>query len=222
MKTKLLAILVIICGLNVGCRNLLSKYESDVTTEVTAQRWRRTIVVEQLEKKNAEDWEDRVPQGAKIISKFQAIHHYDGTIRKEVPEVLTRRVQCGSYTGGKGVPIPKYCDEKYTATVTRDVDDITKPVYATKVKYEFEVWTEKETKDFSGYDKDISKAGTVSVDNKTTRIGKSNDGFIIELKTPDGRTYPQNVTREVWEKLNKGQKIKCKINLNETLSKCEF
>jgi hypothetical protein len=225
MKVKLIIICVIFSGLTFGCRNLLSSYESDVLAEVTAHSWRRTIVVEQLETKTAEAWENELPEDVtKIISKRQDVHHYDGTVRREVEEIRTRKVQCGSdYVGGKPPrTVPRYCDEKYTTTVTKDVDDITKPVYATKVKYEFEVWTAKETKDFTGYDKDISKAEMVSVDNKTNRIGKSDDAFRIELKTPDGEKYPQNVKKEIWEKLNEGQKIKCKIDLNKTLSDCEF
>ncbi len=225
MKVKMIIMCVTFGCLTFGCRNLLSKYESDVTAEVAAHSWRRTIVVEKLETKTAEAWENEMPKDVKkIVSRRQEIHHYSGTVRREVEETRTRRVQCGSsFVGGKPPrTVPKYCEEKYTTTVTKDVDDITKPVYATKVKYEFEVWTEKETKDFTGYDKDISKAETVRVDGKTMRIGKSNDAFRIELKTTDDRTYPQNVTREVWEKLNKGQKIKCKIDLNENLSDCEF
>jgi len=225
MKVKLVIICVIFGSLNFGCRNLLSSYESDVLAEVSAHSWRRTIVVEQLETKTAETWETELPKDIKkIISKSQAIHHYDGKVRQEVEEIRTRRIQCGSsFVGGKPPrTIPKYCDEKYTATVTKDVDDITKPVYETKVKYEFEVWTEKETKDFTGYDKDISKAETVAVDNKTTRIGKSDDAFRIELKTPDGTTYPQNISKEIWEKLSDGQFVSCKIDLNKTLSNCRF
>jgi len=225
MKTKLIITCIIFGNLTFGCRNLLSSYESDVTAKVSAHSWRRTIVVEQLETKTAEAWEDEMPKDVKkIISKSQAIHHYSGTVRKEVEETRTRRVQCGSdYVAGKPPrTVPRYCDEKYTTTVTKDVDDITKPVYATKVKYEFEVWTEKETKDFTGYDKDISKAETIVVDNKTTRIGKSDDAFRIELKLPDGTTYPQNVSGETWEKISKGQSVNCKIDLNRTLSDCQF
>ncbi len=225
MKVKLIIICVIFGCLNFGCRNLLSSYESDVTAEVTAHGWRRTVVVEQLEIKTAETWETELPKDVKrIISKRQEIHHYDGKVRREVPEERTRRVQCGrdQIAGTTPRTVPRYCDEKYTTTVTKEVDDITKPVYATKVKYEFEVWTKKETKDFTGYDKDISKAETIAVDNKTTRIASSDDAFRIELKTPDGRIHPQNLTREIWEKLSKGQKINCKIDLNKTLSNCEF
>ena len=225
MRVKLFIICIIYGTLTLGCRNLLSKYESDVTTEVTAQSWRRTVVIEQLEKKTAEAWENELPTDAKIISKRQEVHHYDGKVLKIVSEIRKRKYECGKERIGLKPPyqyVIKYCDEEYKTDVEKEVDDVTKPVYATKVKYEFEVWTEKETKDFTGYDKDFSKAETVAVDNKTTRIGKSDDAFRIELKTPDGRTYPRNVTKEVWDKLNEGQKIKCKIDLNKTLSDCEF
>ena len=225
MKVKLIIFCVIFGSLNFGCRNLLSSSESDVTAEVSAHSWRRTVIVERLETETAETWEDEMPKDVKkIISKRQEIHHYSGTVRREVEETRTRRVQCGSDSIAGKTPrtVPRYCDEKYTTTVTKDVDDITKPIYATKVKYEFEVWTEKETKDFTGYDKDISKAEMVVVDNKTTRIGKSDDAFRIELKTPDGRTFSQNVSREIWEKLSKGQSVNCKIDLNKTLSDCKF
>ena len=225
MKVRLIICVIFGC-LTFGCRNSLSKYESDVMAEVTAHSWRRTIVVEQLETKTAEAWEDELPKDAvKIISKTKEIHHYDGKIVGEVPEVQTRRYKCGEIIINYKPPVrtePKYCEEKQTVMVKKEFDDITKPVYATKVKYQIEVWTQKETKDFTGYDKDISKAETVAVDNKTKRIGKSDDAFRIELRTPDGRKYPQNVSEEVWGKLNEGQKIKCKIDLNETLSDCEF
>lgn len=226
MKARLIITCVIFGCLTFGCRNLLSKYESDVTAEVVAHSWRRTIVVEQLETKTAEAWEDEVPKDAvKIISKTKELHHYDGKIIGEVPEVQTRRYKCGERIINYKPPVrtePKYCEEKQTVMVKKEFGDISKPVYATKVKYQIEVWTNKETKDLTGYDKDISKAGTVAVDNKTTRIGRTDDGFTIELKTPDGRKYPKNVTKEVWEKLNEGQQIKCKIDLNDNLSGCEF
>ena len=226
MKGKLIIICVIFGCLTFGCRNLLSKYESDVMVEVTAHSWRRTVVVEQLETKTAEAWEDEVPKDVvKIISKTREIHHYDGKIVGEVPEIQTRRYKCGEIIINYKPPVrtePKYCEEKQTVMVKKEFDDITKPVYATKVKYQIEVWTEKETKDFSGYDKTMTDFETKDIENKTTRLGKAHDAFTIELKTPDGEKHRQPVTKEVWKKMNEGQKIKCKIDLNKTLSNCEF
>lgn len=226
MKVKLIIICIIYGSLTLGCRSLLSSYESEVTAEVTAHHWRRTVVVEQLETKTDEAWEDELPKDVKkIISKRQAIHHYNGKITKTVPEVRTKTYKCGEEKYGLKPPYqtkPKYCEYEYTVQVEKEFDDETKPGYATKIKYEIEVWTKKETKDFSGYDKNMTIFQTKDVENKTTRLGKSDDVFTVELKTPDGEKIRQNVAKEIWEKLNEGQKIKCKIDLNKTLSDCEF
>lgn len=123
-------------------------YDPQTTTrsvELVVERvgWLRSVEVEQFRQVTDEGWEGEVPDGARVLSRRQAVHHHDRVKvgSHTVPEYYTERVRTGTRTETE-----YYTDQEYGGTEqyhcgTRNkgngyFEDVycTRPVYRTVTK----------------------------------------------------------------------------------------
>lgn len=137
-------------GIIVGIVGLLVLLALNKTVEVTVKgfEWEQSILVEEKRNVQEEDWS--IPNGGKIISSFQAIHHYDQVLdhyetrtRTEQRAVGSEEYVCGQKDLGNGYFEDQYCTRtiyedyqvEYEEPIYRD-----EPVYQTKYRYSIDRW----------------------------------------------------------------------------------
>ena len=161
-KRPLLILAVIVIAI-VGLFMYMNGSKTQGNLEVTELSWARAIPVEQYQMFSESGW--TLPDGAKLTSQKQELHHYDQVLdHYEDVEVKRSRQVIDYYetyydyeNKGNGTfeevahERPHYTTEHYTETVSQPVY-VPVPRYQTKYYYDISRWTEVRVEKASGSD----------------------------------------------------------------------
>lgn len=127
--------------------------------EVTALSWERTVAIEELKSVRHEGWKDRMPSGARIISREEKVRSHRDVLtgHEEVEETYTEQQQTGTRRVKTGVQDlgngrfkeiwenePVYKDVQKRRRVSKPVYR-KEPVYDTWLMYEADEWVKIDT-----------------------------------------------------------------------------
>ncbi|MBX3231155.1 MAG: hypothetical protein KIT84_37465 [Labilithrix sp.] len=143
-----------------------------VTVESAA--WIKTAQIEERQTKKEEAWQDKVPDGARVVAK-------ETKRRPKEVQDGTKKVKVGQKNLGNGMFEDVY--EERPNMVTKDVDD-------TWVRYEVDTWAKKETlekKTSDGSEPPDPAAGLAT--GGARRVGATTNNAVFALKGNDGKAY---------------------------------
>lgn len=197
---------------------LAGRIPKSFPVQVSAFRWERSIQMEHYEWVTHEDWQ--TPAGARNVSAFQAIHHYDQIFRGYETRYRTVQVAvgtetyvCGSQDMGNGYFQDRYCtrtvyesrEEPYQEAVYESV-----PVYATKYRYEVMEWVAKPAYllQAAGEDQRAKWPTHAPPDPNNWREQKRTAAYFVQLQDKRGRSYTEQVGPQYWQTLRTGQELK--------------
>ncbi|MFZ0548594.1 MAG: Ran-binding zinc finger domain-containing protein [Candidatus Promineifilaceae bacterium] len=189
---------------------------------VSGFSWERTVAVESFQTVTEEDW--AVPEGGRILSQQQEIHHYDQVLdhyetrSREVSEqvqVGERTYVCGQRDLGNGFFEDVECtDPVYeTQTHTETYDEPIyrdEPVYQTKYTYEIDKWVVVRTEDAGNNDHNASWPATNLADGE--REGERTETYTVYFTDEDGKSYEWETTEDSWRGFETGQGVKLKLD----------
>ena len=197
-----------------------------VEIEVTGLEWKRAIALEEYRTVTEKAWEGEVPQGARVQSSENALHHTDkipnGT--RTVPETYTERVSDGteSYVCGKtskknGFFTDKRCTRTKYKSVTRTrnrTETIYKdvPVFKTRYTYLIDKWMPGGEKTLSGTD--FNPQWAVVQTDQTHREGRRTEIYNLLCKELGGKNESLKIklTPENWANFKNGAHLHGKID----------
>ena len=184
--------------------------------------WERSISIEEYKTFQESDWS--LPPGARlertqteIRGYEQVLDHYETKTRTYTEEVLDhyetvvvgyRDLGNGTFeeiTEQKAVYRTETKTETYQDPVYRD-----EPIYATKYYYEIDRWTHSKYVKSSGNDKEPYWETYICKDKE--REGTKSETYKITIVTDDGKQETYTLDFNVWNNLNKGDKVKLKVH----------
>lgn len=209
------------CGI-LGLYLMLRTHEERLT--VNSVFWERTAEVEQLQTLTKSDWEDQVPQDARIESRSREFHHNEkvqtGTrrVEKQYTEKVqtgTKRVKVGTKDLGNGYFEDIYEDQPVyeNKTRTKTVDEPVyrdEPVYKYKVRYKIDRWVAVRAEKSSGSN-NSPEWPKVNEDGRV-RVGKKTGKYLVNFTSDKGKNYAHEVKEEEFAQYTPGRVFKAKIN----------
>ncbi len=196
--------------------SLLTAIDKPITVTVTEHEWKRTLYYEHYKEVEEKGW--KLPEKAKKLEQFKAIHHHDRTFKGY--ETKTRTVQeivgseqytCGQTDLGNGYFQDRQCskniyqdkEESYQESIYEDV-----PVYDIKYRYNIYRWKSEEPIVTSGNDNNPVWGTKNELNNPekykiTKRVGQ----YHIHYTEEDGTLHTNKVRNEHWKKLKIGSQL---------------
>lgn len=181
---------------------------NDLEVSIEEMRWERSVVVEELQTVVEEDWE--VPDGGRLISQREEIHHYDQVIvgherkQRQVSEqvqVGERTFVCGQRDLGNGFFEDIECSEPVYETQQR-TETYEEPIYEqvpvmdTMYEFEIERWTAQRTERATGRDQRVYWPElNLGADQ---REGEREEVYHIVFRDGDGERYEMTFPLEEW------------------------
>jgi hypothetical protein len=218
-RTKMIlagaAALVLLCICVVAAFIIFGGKDKGAT--VSGFEWERTVAVEAYQTVQEEDWS--VPEGGRITSQRQEIHHYDDVLdhyetrQRDVSEqvqVGSETYVCGQRDLGNGFfedvtcERPVYETQTHTETYEEPVYR-QEPVYQTLYAYDIDKWIVVRTGQESG--KDHSPAWPESSLASNEREGERTERYLVTFTDENGESYPWESTLAEWESYEMGQEV---------------
>lgn len=201
----------------------LALFRSDaVDVTVDEISWERSVVVEQLQTITEEDWE--LPEGGRIISQQEEIHHYDQVVvgyqtkERQVSErvqVGERIYVCGERDLGNGFfedvecTEPVYETQQRTETYEDPVYEQV-PVYATKYTFEIDRWVATRTEQVAGNDGQAFWPELTLAPGE--REGAHEEEYRVVFRSADGERYEMTFEEEEWRTFESRGRYKLRVN----------
>jgi hypothetical protein len=194
----------------------------DAEATVSGFSWERTVAVESFQTVTEEDWE--VPEGGRILSQQEEIHHYDQVLDHYETRTrqVTERVQVGSRTYvcgqrdlGNGFfedvecTEPVYENQTRTETYEEPIYNQV-PIFQTKYTYEIDKWVVVRTE--TAGDSDHAAAWPETNLDEGEREGERTETYIVYFTGEDGKTYEWETTETDWRGYEMGQGVTLKLN----------
>ena len=172
-----LALLLVVCACVIGFFVFSSRTE-DVTGNVRAISWTRSITVEALTPVSGENWRDSIPPGVVILGCTERVHHTESQATGQTREI------CGTpYTVDQGSGFGEVAQDCTTEPIYEEVE-----VYADFCDYTTEVWQEVDRATLSGNDFDLRWPDPRLTANQ--REGVRAETYRIDFNTEAGiQTY---------------------------------
>ncbi|MGD2078354.1 MAG: zinc finger Ran-binding domain-containing protein, partial [Chloroflexota bacterium] len=185
--------------------------------EVSGFEWQRTVAVESFQTVEEEDWS--VPEGGRIKSQREEIHHYDDVLdhyetrQRQVQEqvqVGTEQYVCGQRDLGNGFFEDIQCDRPIYETQSRTEtyeEPIYRqePVYQTLYVYDIDKWTVVRTEEASG--RDHSPMWPRSDLTSDEREGETTELYVVVFTDEEGESHRWETTLDRWQALEMGQEV---------------
>lgn len=183
----------------------LFSFSTTIDVPVTEMYWEREIEVLEYKEVQEEDWQ--IPQGARDVQQFQAIHHYNKELLGYETKIRTKQVKvgeedyvCGQKDLGNGYfediicqrPIYETREEEYQAPIYKEV-----PEYRTKYKYYIFRW------------KDINP---IVASGSSQRVRWPDERPEMENQPDRYKLGDRKEKYLFWIETNKGEKIQYKAN----------
>jgi hypothetical protein len=189
---------------------------------VSGFSWERTIAVEEFQTVTEEDWE--VPEGGRILSQQQEIHHYDQVLDhyetrtrnvSERVQVGERSYVCGQRDLGNGFVEDVECSEPVYETRNRTEtyeEPIYReePVYQTKYTYDIDKWVVVRTETAGSTSHTASWPPLNMADGE--REGERTETYFVFFTDEDGETHEWETTEDVWRGFEVGQGVTLKLD----------
>ena len=200
---------------------VLLNMKKSITVEVVQMHWEREIDTEQYKEVTEEAWQ--VPQGGRVISSHQAVHHHrrvsDGYVtRTRDVKVKTgeERYVCGKRDMGNGYFEDKYCTRPIYETRRENYQEEQfheEPVYQTKYRYAIFKWVPAGPLNTSGNDKKPQWADVSVIENdKNRRETGRLERYTILVKDEKGNDHEEKMSLDKWQTINKGDKLEALRN----------
>jgi hypothetical protein len=187
---------------------------------ITGFQWERTIKLEHYDWFEESGWD--LPNGAKLLSKRQAVHHnnqvlagYRTESRWVEVQTGTKRVKVGTKDLGNGYfedvyedqPVYSKRKENHEVPIYKDV-----PVYQTQYTYKIKKWKEVSPLKAEGtnqnpYDPKLSKS-----DPENWRLGYRQAYYWLNFNTEKGKSDKLLTDSAIWVRLKIGDKATAKTN----------
>lgn len=181
----------------------------------------RQINIENYREVTEQDWE--LPQTARLIRSFRAIHHYDKVFSHYTTRTRTVRVpngtetyKCGTRNLGNGHFEDKYCTRTIYTTKTENYQEAVyrdEPVYRTKYEYYIFRWVIDHKETSNGKSKEVYWPKITLKNNKEWREGERFEQYTIYYKNKKEEVFQENIPFDRWQKYKTGQKTKAKSYL---------
>lgn len=194
----------------------------DAQATVSGFSWERTVAVESFQTVTEEDWQ--VPEGGRILSQQEEIHHYDQVLDhyetrtrqvSEQVQVGERTYVCGQRDLGNGFFEDIECTDPIYETQTRtetyeEPIYIQVPVYQTKYTYEIDKWVVVRTEtagndDHSAFWPELNLEGG-------EREGQRTETYIVYFTDEDGKTFEWETAEADWRGYEMGQGVTLKLD----------
>ncbi|MGF1534465.1 MAG: zinc finger Ran-binding domain-containing protein [Bernardetiaceae bacterium] len=208
----------VVLGLVLTIIALFFVFKSESTYEVVVEghAWERSVALENYREVEEEDWQ--LPQQAKLINSFQAVHHTEQKLKGYQTKTRSVRVQVGEERYEAGVrdlgngtfekiyktrPVYENREETYQDPIYEDV-----PIYRTKYRYRIFRWKKLDPLQAQGKDtKPIWPKLPPKPDPENWRTGKQKATYTLYVKDPKGKTHSTELPLEQWQTLQKGQQV---------------
>ncbi len=213
---KLLKIIGFIV-LGVVTLSILASFDKEIEVQILEHGWERTVQMEENKLVAEEDW--KLPQGAKLVKSYQAIHHYNEVLvgheqrtRTVQIQTGTRKVVCGQKNMGNGYFEDVYCnepiyenrEESYQEPIYRK-----DPVYQTKYQYNIYRWKEISPIQAKGIMKNANWPETPkSFTGNNFRQGEKKQRYWLKFKLPNGEVKQEEMPYEKWKQYPEKGKAK--------------
>lgn len=221
-------IAVVLCVVGVIAFAVLGR--KDVEAKVDGFSWQRAVQIEAFRTVTEEDWQ--VPQGGRLLSQRQEIHHYDQildhyeTRERQVQEQVQTGVRtyvCGQRDLGNGFFEDVECTEPVYETQSRtetyqEPIYISQPVYQTLFVFEIDKWDYDRTEEASGSDHSPYWPRADLADGY--REGEREETYVVYFSS-DGETYSLELPYDEWRTFEMGQQVKLKLDAFGKLSEVE-
>jgi hypothetical protein len=203
---------------------ILATRTSESRLTLSKAHWERGIAIEKLGPVTREDWQGSVPAGARVLSRFQAIHHHvkvaTGTraVERTYSDRVqrgTRRVKVGTRDLGNGYFKDIYEERPVYETVTRQKTVMetvyrSDPVFRTRVRYEIDAWRPHRDVKTSG-DDTTPVWGEVKL-SPGEREGKRSARYTVELSATGGSRYDHEPEEPVFARLRLGSTYRVEVS----------
>lgn len=191
-----------------------------VQVEVVKFAWERTIKLENYGWLEEVAWE--LPNGAKLISKRQALHHTNQVLvghrtesRWVEVQTGTKKVKVGTKDLGNGYfedvyenqPVYSKRKETYEEPVYKEL-----PVYQTQYSYKIQRWKEVSPLKAAGTDKKPYDPKLDKKDPENWRLGEKKEKYWVFVKDKKGVEHQLTADFSYWQKLNQGENVTAKAN----------
>ncbi len=184
---------------------------------VSGFEWQRAVAVEAFQTVEEEDWS--VPEGGRILSERQEIHHYDDVLdhyetrQREVQEqvqVGTETYVCGQRDLGNGFFEDIECERPIYETQSRTEtyeEPIYRqePVYQTLYAYEIDKWNVVRTDEASA--RDHSPFWPRADLGSDEREGDQTELYVVYFTDEEGETHRWETTLAEWQAFEQGQAV---------------
>lgn len=181
----------------------------DEGATVSGFEWERAVEVEAYQTVEEEDWD--VPDGGRIKSQRQEIHHYDDVLdhyetRQRQVQVGTEEYVCGQRDLGNGFfeditcERPVYGMEDYDEPIYRQ-----EPVYQTMYVYDIDKWVVVRTDQASG--DDHSPMWPRSSLGADEREGERSETYAVLFSDENGEVHRWETTLAEWQTYEMGQAV---------------
>lgn len=158
--------------------------------------WKRTIEIEKIANVQKTDWV--LPEGANLISKQEAVHHYDSELdHYEEMELQRSRQVIDHYDGDT----PVYVTENYTETVKQPVY---KQVECYQTQYTFEIPDVISTRLVESSGTDHNPLWPSYTLEEGEREGARHGEYYISVADSNGAKNILTIDEDVWNRLKIG------------------
>jgi ribosomal protein L40E len=187
---------------------LLNRTE-DLTGQVQAIEWSRSVTVEALVPVSYEGWRDEIPAGALIGVCTEQVHHRESRSTGQTREI------CGTpYTVDKGSGYGEVVQDCTTEEIKEEV-----PVYAESCEYTVEEWQQIDQATQRG--NDLNPRWPAPQLRAGQREGKREESYDITFKTEQG-TYTYNTSNAaLFAQAQPGSRWILQINTFNTVTDIE-
>lgn len=198
---KLFIILGVLAAIGFGLWFFIFRTHSE-KVEVLSRQWERTIQIEKLKMVTEEDWEHKVPRGARELTRRQAV------FKTEKVKTGSKRVKTGTKDMGNGYFKDVYED--------RPIYKENK-IYRDKVRYQIERWKPERKARASGNDPN-PRWPEVKLRDKE-RQGAKSESLTLQVRKPDGETETVAVDDEtLWKWYEIGKSYTAQVRASGGIS----
>lgn len=198
---------------------VLFSLNETIVVQVKGFEWTQHILVEEKRNVQEEGWS--IPSGGKIISSFEAIHHYDQVLdhyetrtRTEQRAVGSEEYVCGKKDLGNGYFEDEYCtrtiyedyEVEYEAPVYRD-----EPVYQTRYRYSIDRWFSIKPIVTQGKNHNPQWGNALQIRTSSLLREAGRKGtYTVFVQDDQLENHTHEIPLSWWEQLELGDEIKAK------------
>ncbi len=211
-KFKRIALVILLLTIGILLFGSISR---KVDVKVEKKIWTKKYEIEKYVKVKKSDWS--LPPNAELISKKDAVHHYDEVF--DHYEIKTRKVKvkvgeekyvCGHKDLGNGYfkdvyctrPVYEYKTETYKEPVYKKI-----PIY--KTKYTFYIWEWQKIKPITISDSNCA-VYSLNLNDKNMRKSDSTTEYYLVIVDDKNLKIKEKVNKSLWDKVKVNDIIKAK------------